>query len=1324
MAYMKLTILGAGGVDESDIPVDNLSMTTGSKAIAGRKKFKVSFWTRDADSKEWDKMDNEQELTFLFTPQYVEFHKQMYSPNSIEAYILIKPLEIGSVKYKAFLSKEQLNNLFATRKVSLECDGKKVCDDYYIHEFIPRKYADQMYVTLKIFSPDKMMTLEKYCRTWTAKRLGAEILGGQKGYFGINRPTPKTDGTGQIDDITPLKCDTSNMKHIMKGGNEHIFPYLVQYNETFYDFLARTTNRWGEFLYYEDGMLQIGFNDKKVQEVNNYDVMTYCGWNSSQPAQSNAGVCVDESPYDNNTLKSVVKQDGYDVVKNTILQAFSPDDGADVYWMKKAGQLLTNNKSITNFVFNTMVDDFLAAGATTVQVSSRNSKNYDEYFKEQKTTHGDLPKHDDATKDKKEKKDQKDKGVHYSSSDGKETYNEFSEATPILDEKVYKDILKGELKAAENVVSIEFDTVWPDLKLGQLIKIDDEQFIVVEVVGYQPETAKKSSQSYYEKGYNSKVVKYRVTAIAQVMTGFYPPVLPTGHVRKSGPQIAVVVDVDDPLRSNRVRVEYPWQLQSFIDTHDEEIQKQIDDEKDDDEKKELKEKLIGKYEKLSADNLKEYDVSEATPWLLYASPSGPKKAGVHARHYLAEKVMVDFSNGNVERPFVVGAVSQDVPVPLKTGSAVLRAPNGEQVKVHEGAGKGAAAFIANLSSGMKLINSFYPFSFTPDNEVSRCFEGGVEIGDKYGIWTIKGSTDGRNVSIASPWGDVNISAFTGITLSAPNGNIKIEGKNIEISAGNNLKLTSGTNIKNKFASLYDGSKKHNVLSWATDVSSAVAKKVATMVASMVDLSLLRSVVEVFWKPQEGTLSVSSNRFLKLEAGGSKAGFPDTLYKNPEKKHEEDYERNKKVTLHYGEAMAELVKKVGSVVDKVMLEYKNTHSDYRAKARAFNDAVDSLGKFSNDVGKGVVRAVCNNWDAIKGKIWADDTEEINASDLNFNNDVVGDEKEADVKNVNNIMDALALSSKIGRHRKMLVLSKKEGAEAKQYIMKMRKDKKMAVLNAANEVLKSVKRLKGLDVSKANDGVGYTFGAFTYYVPEDYIKMMQDAFNSRKCEGSAFYTFVNSNIDNDDLNLANVDLKPLALKRRVALNLVDGWGAKPTPIMKKINQDNQIVPIEGIEALAQKPSKPTTDAEFEGPQWTLYVESLKFTDEVDFFKKASGPLSTFIDTLLNNVSFWKPISEYYSWGTAKSGQILFAQGNSYYLNPAAAGTTISALPNSKFSKDKLKRADLGEEDTRKLDDQMTPIRNALLNIKAAEGQGHGQGNDGAQEDNGVEPQIDLD
>ena len=76
--------------------------------------------------------------------------------------------------------------------------------------------------------------------------------------------------------------------------------------------------------------------------------------------------------------------------------------------------------------------------------------------------------------------------------------------------------------------------------------------------------------------------------------------------------------------------------------------------------------------------------------------------------------------------------------------------------------------------------------------------GGIEFTDEHGLYSISMSSDKRAISIDSPLGKVDINAFTGITISAPNGNVRIEGKNIDIVAGNNLSISSGNNINTDF----------------------------------------------------------------------------------------------------------------------------------------------------------------------------------------------------------------------------------------------------------------------------------------------------------------------------------------------------------------------------------------------------------------------------------------------------------------------------------------------------------------------------------------------
>lgn len=1274
MAKMTLTIPKASAVDGSGKKLDTgLSMTTGAEAAAGRSILKAEYYTKGKKDTSWGEKHEEKDLTFLFTLQFAEFHKQIYSPNYIEAYILIKPEDIDNKVVKAFPSKDQLNELFATQLVELKCDDVVVCDDYYVHEIIPRKYSDKMYVTLKIYSPDIVMTLQQYCKTFTAKRLGEEILKDEIGNFSITRDSVTTS----------ITCDTTGMKHIQtvekdkKNNNvytEHIFPYLVQYNESFYDFLARTTNRWGEFLYYENNKLTLGYQDTE-KTVESYDVLTYCNWNGKRPAQKNAGPYVGDAPYDSNILKSVVTQDGYDKVKNTVANMFDSENGADVFWMKKAAQVLNNSKSITNFAFDLAVDDLVTLGSVEVMVKANNDKNNDAYFNDKKTDHGSLPNHGEAHFGTKKVDDE-----------DKKTYNEFSEASPMVDETTYSSILEKEMTAAKNAVNIEFDTKYPDLTLGQVIDVDGEKFIVVEVVGYQPETEKKDSQSYYEKGYDSKVVRYRVTAIAKDSDGkFYPPMLPTGHVRTSGPQVAVVVDADDPNRGNRVRVKYPWQLKKFIADYDA--------TKSDDKDK------IKSFEKLTADQLSTIDVEDATPWLLYASSSGPSKAGVHGRHYLAEKVLVDYAGGNVERPYVVGSVSADVPFALKTGSAVIMSPNSEYIKVHEGFGKGAAAFIANLNPGLKLINSFVPFSFTPDNEVSRRFEGGVEMGDKYGIWSIKASSDARNVSISSPWGDVKINAFTGITISAPNGDVRITGKNVTIAAGNNLTLTSGTNIRNKFASTYDGSKKFNVATYALDVAKMVTKKLASMAISVFDLSIVRSVVEVFWKPLEGALTVKSNRFLKLEAGGASAGYPDAVYKDQSKPPQKYYipylnDTTLDKTLRMGPAMARVIGRLDSVVDQMIAEYGDLHSDYLNKLRLYTDAVKELKKYSNNRTEEAFPA--KTAEQLKDVVWTKNKKKVEEADLGFSADVAVEGNEP-VNNaqVDNIIEGVTggVKGRVSRGRNYLVTSKKTGDDAIAFIVKMRKNLRADVLEAASNVLESVIKLQNMsfDTGTWTEGIGYLFGSVTKYMPAEYIKPLAKAFSKDNLKETAFYKYqedINHQMINDPRRDADYEVnlfRKVALKRRAALCLVEEWGAEPQAIRYKIHNGE----IKKIAEAAQPivPTRPKTDDDYEGVVYDLYVYSLEFTKLV---KMETGFGMSLVKDLIDQVKFWAPMHEYYSWGNAKNGQILFGTGKTYRLNDSGEIAPISSVSN----RNKLNRADLKEAEFVKYNAMKRSVKDAML------------------------------
>ena len=107
-----------------------------------------------------------------------------------------------------------------------------------------------------------------------------------------------------------------------------------------------------------------------------------------------------------------------------------------------------------------------------------------------------------------------------------------------------------------------------------------------------------------------------------------------------------------------------------------------------------------------------------------------------------------------------------------------------------------AAAIANMVQGIGKQWCGKTDSLAIDENWAP-FTGGITLRDPNGVYELDLSAKTRSINVKSPFGNVNISAFTGITIDAPNGDINIRGKNVNIEAGNNLTLTSGTNIRNK-----------------------------------------------------------------------------------------------------------------------------------------------------------------------------------------------------------------------------------------------------------------------------------------------------------------------------------------------------------------------------------------------------------------------------------------------------------------------------------------------------------------------------------------------
>ena len=153
--------------------------------------------------------------------------------------------------------------------------------------------------------------------------------------------------------------------------------------------------------------------------------------------------------------------------------------------------------------------------------------------------------------------------------------------------------------------------------------------------------------------------------------------------------------------------------------------------------------------------------------------------------------------------------------------------------------------------------------------------GGIEFTDEHGLYSISMSSDKRAISsmssdkraisIDSPLGKVDINAFTGITISAPNGNVRIEGKNIDIVAGNNLSISSGNNIASHFWHMKDKKWKEGWKDFGKTMFTDVLSK-----TEVIDMNLIRTIFETILRPCGGTMLIKSNRYLCFEAGKGEA----------------------------------------------------------------------------------------------------------------------------------------------------------------------------------------------------------------------------------------------------------------------------------------------------------------------------------------------------------------------------------------------------------------------------------------------------------------------
>ena len=470
-------------------------------------------------------------------------------------------------------------------------------------------------------------------------------------------------------------------------------------------------------------------------------------------------------------------------------------------------------------------------------------------------------------------------------------------------------------------------------------------------------------------------------------------------------------------------------------------------------------------------------------------------------------------------------------------------------------------------------------------------------------------------------------AFTGITISAPNGDVKITGKNVTIEAGNNLTLESGTNIGWKLGN----DKKFGDLSAASlglTVAAAIASKVAEKIKP-IDLKIVRSVVEVVMRPVEGALTVKSNRFLKLEAGKKTCQYPTDAYSMKIRKRMYDDKESelKDSAGNATDGVVELIKKTDKLVPAMVEKWVKLYNDCISRKTSFETAIQLLDLYRNDRTK----PSCKTYKELKDTFWAAGDKDITEADLGFTDNVSNEKISNECAQV---LDGLNEINKFLEERKQV---------------------KAGVLKAALDLRKAI--VKVLKFEMTEKEVESAIGPFRWTsVPKDSKKKVTNAVSKEKCKDLPMYNaaFLDKYELKDLIQTMKMDSTSPQIKasrRMICLNLI-----------KELDLDFHRTKDANEQEIKEPTYKNILD---DKNVWAPYVNSLNATSE-----KLKGAITlksalkdSFIKPIKEGVTVMnlkKAYDEMCSWSEGNKGQILIGTGDgTYYVDDKATMQKISTF-----------------------------------------------------------------
>lgn len=845
----------------------------------------------------------------------MKYKKKVYEPCEILAELSIDGIAKNSEVVATFLNQK------VDMEVEYETADKTkksvtIATNYFVYKVRPVfnvTSSTSMTVELGIYSADKMMTLDKYSRAYTAKKLYTDILVGESEKYHLKDNEDSTKWTTlnklvanhmqMLKYKVTEKVGTSSAE--VTGTDELRIPYVVQYNESFYQFMVRTANRYGEFLYFEDGKLNLGM---QPSDANYYKIGTdgknkVVDWATESNAVQkryyesvlSEGITVEDRAYSYNdhkktgTSKSYAsssdKRYNFDAVPADEWVLPELEDGkyltqGDLWQEELRTHIVAfvcrclGNSNLADFLVNLAKDIVLESVKIAEDTHDFNSIMTKDNYNKIKSNSDQLSSSSSSNYKQ---------FVSYSGSTSlkhilKAISGEDSSETNYTN-VFYPIIRNKEKEIGEQAVWLDFGDKYHPIKLGDKLRVEDTDYVVINVEGSYDVVEKyigiekeivDGNEKYKPKKDSFVQEKLLISAVPMItmssckseeitVTEFsginpwtaslpIPPALPDVVIRDARPQVAFVTQYTDPDSLGRIRVRYPWQ---------------------------------------SSDG-------DASPWIRVTLPLATSGGCVNFTPSIGDEVMVGYEHGNIDHPYAMGYLAapfvnnnwhDSLPYDHWGGQHGIKVKTGHHLTFTDGAN--AAAFTASMVGFLNFVKPLVPAGAWPDASTGAAdMAGGFELSDRYGIYRITGSTDERSIKIESPMGTVDLNAFQGITISAPNGDVNITGKNVSINAKNSLNITSGETIKDRFyyQKLWKDSGllgKAGALGWAVAKDGLVSLR-STILDEFIDVSFLRCVLEAFLRPVDGTLQIKSYTFIQMEAGPGATEIPHNSLVFPDK----------------------------------------------------------------------------------------------------------------------------------------------------------------------------------------------------------------------------------------------------------------------------------------------------------------------------------------------------------------------------------------------------------------------------------------------------------